>query len=94
MRLRDLVYLITSPNPCYLTLTKEKPEGVIIHLDTQTWTSHGETRPIGDSPIEFPFPRVVFGVYDRTKMTHLRALVFAVQDITSQKTRGAIYLDR
>ena len=71
---KDLVSLIWPVNTCYSTLIDGVPKGVTVDMIAGTWTSQEQTQPIGsrgDCSEDTDYP---IGVYDRTKLEHLKAM--------------------
>lgn len=91
MRQEDLVYLIYSQNTCYLSLV-EKPPGIAaveINLENETYTAwwfqggsrHRNAQKIGSGRLmQYPSPNNLIGVFDRTKLADLKAIVALTQE--------------
>ncbi len=86
---KNLVFLtFTSPNPHSATISKKKPVGVRLNLQKGTWSwREKKDQKFGSSMAPY-FERGmsqegrIIGVYDRTKMEHLDAMVHAACDAT------------
>lgn len=74
-RKKDLISLVWPTNTCYSTLIVGVPKGVTVDIAAGTWTFHGHTQSIGSrrypcsEGTDYPI-----GVYDRTKIEHLKAM--------------------
>ena len=74
-RRKDLISLVWPVNTCYSTLMAGAPKGVTVDKTAGTWTFGGQTQPIGSR--RYPCMDITghpIGVYDRTKIEHLRAM--------------------
>lgn len=82
---RDLVFLVYSPNICYTNLVVRRPEGVTVDLEAGTWSYGDHTFKIGEFALCF-YARggVPIGVFDRTKLPHLREMLEAQSDATAR----------
>lgn len=90
MRVRDLVYLVYVENDAYFGLVGRKPSSVKVDAAQERWrhtSGHDqEWRQIGED-VFWPYgwgytrPGLVFGVFDRTKLKHLRAMLRAVDEV-------------
>lgn len=82
---KDLVYLIFASNRCYHKVTDVRPENVTIDLQAGTWSYKREpgrlmcltvSKPIGSGHHNGDHDGCpIIGVYDRTKITHLNAMI-------------------
>jgi hypothetical protein len=79
---RNLVALILAQNPCYTEVVSLKQiKGLQIDLVAGTWTLDGGTAKIGESG-----GGGIIGVYDRTKIKHLDAMVDDGREATEHRS--------
>ena len=76
--LKDLISLIWPVNTCYSTLIAGVPKGVTVDTMTETWTFKKQTQPIGSPIGSRSDGRAItghpIGVYDKTKLEHIKAM--------------------
>lgn len=86
----DLISLIWPINTCYSKLIDGLPRGVTVDIVTGTWTFQEQTQPIGsriDGPEDTDYP---IGVYDRTKLLHLKAMKRDIEWVKKRNERFPI----
>jgi len=84
-RKKNLIVLVYGMNTAYTLLQTEVPKEVEIDTREGTWTYGHLTFRIGESCTSFyAYGGVPVGVYDRTKLSHLRNVLEA----SSQLARG------
>lgn len=90
---KDLAYLVYASNDCYTHLQEEIPEGVEVNTQKGTWCFEGKTYKIGDEMRHCNHGSRwgVIGVYDRTNIEHLNAMVNHSEEAT--KSQGSLLDD-
>lgn len=79
---KNLVFLRFTSNVCYVEVVEEKPKDVTLNLEAGMWSWHGGEYKIGDNRPRAWGQEQTIGVYDRTKLSHLNAMVQAASEVT------------
>ncbi len=94
--MRNLVFMVyTSPNTAYISLQRQRPEGVSLDLQEGWWSFQGSNARIGQTLVHNMYPRegVCVGVFDKTKLAHLQTMLSVEREVATRGRPHGLYDD-
>ncbi|MBU1015317.1 hypothetical protein KKI17_02670 [Patescibacteria group bacterium] len=88
---KNLLFHIWPTNTLYIRLETQRPVGLTLDLYAGTWSFGGHTFPIGKTADYGLHMRegIPYGVYDRTKVGHLRRLIEVHENLAHRMGGGS-----